>query len=150
MVDSSLDSVERLGRVDVDQDRVVVAGHLAHLIGVLADQVAGAGVAGHRGHLGEEAARPEHRVAALAAMRRQADGGALRRREGVDQRVDQRAGHARHVAQADDGAVDVVWQRGEAGPQRGAEPFGVVGAVDEFGAAIGQRRADLRRLVAGD
>ena len=47
------------------------ARHLdfAHQVGMLADQMLGADIAGELGHLGKEAPRPQHRVAALAGRR---------------------------------------------------------------------------------
>ena len=68
---------ERLGRVDVGDRGLARHLDLADEVGMLADQVLGAGVAGQFGHLGEEAARPQHRIAALAADRRHADRAAL-------------------------------------------------------------------------
>ena len=46
---------------------------------------------------------------------------ALLRIEGRDQPVDQRRIDLRHVAEADDRAVDIVRQRGDAGLERGGE-----------------------------
>ena len=57
----------------------------AHQLGMLADQVLGADIAGQFGHLGDEALGPQHRVAALAAAGRHDDGAALQRVEGGDQ-----------------------------------------------------------------
>ena len=74
---------------------------------MLADQVLGAGVAGELGHLREEAARPQHGIAALAAHRRHADRAALDGTEGRHQPVEQRRADARHVAQLHDGRVDI-------------------------------------------
>ena len=60
---------------------------LAHEIGVLADQVLGARIARELHHLREEAARPQHRIAALAGDRRHADRAALDGTEGGDQPI---------------------------------------------------------------
>ncbi len=68
--------------------RVVLHLDLDHLLGVLADQVAGADVAADLAHLGHEAGREQHRIAALAAHRRHDDGAPLERVEGGDQPVD--------------------------------------------------------------
>src|SRR3546814_5299789 len=57
----------------------------------LADQRARAGVAGDLLHLGEEAPREEHRVAALALPGRHADGAAFQRVEGGDEAVDRKS-----------------------------------------------------------
>ena len=95
-------AVERFRRVDVDEDRVVVHLDLGDQLGVFADQVPGADIAGDPGHLGEEAAGPQYRVAALAMPGRHDDGAALERVEGGDQPVDMPAGDERHVAEADE------------------------------------------------
>ena len=115
---------------------------------MLADQVAGADVAGHGLHLGEEGAPPEDRVAALAVPGRHDDGAALDRVEGGDQPVDQRRADPRHVAQADHRSGPVGWQRGEPGAQGGAEALGIVGVVGEAHLQPAQGLADLVLLVA--
>ena len=137
---------ERLGRVDVG-DRGL-AGHLdlADEVGVFADQVLGAGVARYLGHLGEEAAVPQHGVAALAADGRDADRAALDRAEGRHQPVEQRRVDARHVAELHDRGIDLLAQRGDAGAHRGAETVGEIGIGDETQALLRAGRLFDRRL----
>src|SRR5690606_4082601 len=59
--------LQAFGRVDVGENAVARHLDLGDELGILAEEVLGAGVAGERLHLGEEAAREEDRVAALAA-----------------------------------------------------------------------------------
>ena len=61
------------GGVEVAQHRIVGHLHLGHRLQVLAEQEARAGIAGDLQDLGEEPPIPQHRVALLAAERRQHD-----------------------------------------------------------------------------
>ena len=85
---------------------------------MLADQVLGADIARQLGHLGDEALRPQHRVAALAAADRHDNRAAFERVEGGDQPVEIAARDQGHVAEADDDAVDILGQCREPGFQR--------------------------------
>ena len=67
-----------LRRIDIEEDAGILGVDLRHQLGMLADQMARADIAGQRRHLGEEAAVPQHRIAALALERRHDDGAALR------------------------------------------------------------------------
>ena len=68
----------------------------------------------------------------------------------ADQAVDQGGIDLRHVAETDDGAVDVRRQRGDAGLERGAEPVGEMRIVHEPDRQAGKRRLDPLALMAGD
>ena len=137
---------KRFGRVDVGDGGL--AGHLdlADEVGVLADQVLGAGVARNLGHLGEEAAIPQHRVAALAADGRDADRAALDGAERCHQPVEQRRVDARHVAELHDRGVDILAQCSDAGAHRSAETVGEIGIGDETQALLRADRLFDRRL----
>src|SRR3546814_1133155 len=108
---------------------------------------AGAGVAGDLLHLGEEAPREEHGVAALALPGRHADGTALDRVESGDEAVDDGGREARHAAEADEHAVEVVRQRAEATAQRGGGAAGAVGIVGDGEAPPQMGRAHGRTPV---
>src|SRR3954451_22980608 len=75
---------ERLRRVYIDEYAVGVHLDLADQLGMLADQVLGADIAGQLGHLGEKALSPQDRVAALAAAGRDDYGAAFQRIERGD------------------------------------------------------------------
>ena len=63
--------------------------HFRHRLGVLGDQMTRADVAVERHQFVEEAARPQHRIAAPALADRHRDQSAAVRRERLDQPVDQ-------------------------------------------------------------
>ena len=105
---------------------------------MLADQMLGAGVAGELGHLGEEAARPQHGIAALAADGRHADRAALDGTERRHQAVEQRRADARHVAELHDRGVDILAERADAGAHRGAEALGEIRIGHEAQARLGR------------
>jgi hypothetical protein len=65
-LDLRLEFLQRIGRVDIDQRRAPGGRHFGDRFRVARDQVPGADIAAERGEFGEEAARPHHRVAALA------------------------------------------------------------------------------------
>ena len=141
---------ERFRRIDVGQRRGAGERHFGHGLGIAADQVARADVAFDRHEIGEEAARPHHRIAALAVDGRHHDERAVVGIEGADQAVDQGCIDLRHVAETDDGAVGLRRQRGDAGFERGAEPVGEMRIVHEFDRQAGERRLDLVALMPGD
>ena len=86
---------------------VSVERHFGHRLGIAPDQMPRADVAVERHQLGEKAPRPDHRIAALAVDGRHHHQRAALGIEGGDQLVDQRRADLRHVAEADDRAVDV-------------------------------------------
>ena len=97
-------------------------------------------IAGELGHLGEEAPRPQHRIAALAAHRRHADRAALDGTERRHQAIEQRRADARHVAELDDGRIDILAERADAGAHRRAEPFGEIRIGHEAQPRLGRDR----------
>ena len=56
----------------------------------------------------------------------------------------------RHVAEADDNAVGLLRQSGDAGPERTTKPIGEVGVVNEFDGQTGKRRFHAIPLVPGN
>src|SRR5262245_18933491 len=85
-------------------------------IRVRRNHVAPAGIAFDPFHLVEEPRRPQYGVAALPLKGRHDNQGALPRAKGLDQAVDGFRRNARHIAQDNDGPVDVSRQGGEPGP----------------------------------
>ena len=115
---------------------------------VLADQEPGAGIAADPQDLREEPPVPQHRVALLAAERRQHDQPALVRVVHRQQPVDHPPGHQRHVAQADQRRRAFRRHRRDAGLQAGRQPLGIVRRVHVPHRPAAQRVLDLLRLVA--
>ena len=70
------ESRQRFRRVDVSEDGVVDIT-FADEIGMLADQMLGADIAGEIGHGSKEPPVPQHRITALAVPGRDADRAAL-------------------------------------------------------------------------
>ena len=125
---------ERLWRINVDEDGVVVHLDFGDELGVLADQVLGADIAGELGHFGKEPLRPEDRVAALAVTGRNDDGSALERVERRDQPVEMPARNERHVAEANEDPVEIGRQCGKtAGSSHGESPSRAVHALPNPG-----------------
>src|SRR5215472_16618355 len=87
VLDLGLEARERFRSVDVREGGLAADRHLDHRLAIAADQTARADIALDRHQVGEEAARPQHRVAALAVHRRHHRKRALFRIEGADQAV---------------------------------------------------------------
>src|SRR4051812_1932643 len=139
---------ERFRRVYVDEYAVGIHLDLADQLGMLPDQVLGADIAGQLRHFGEKAPGPQYRVAALAATGRDDDRAAFQRVETGDQPVDIAPGDQRHVAEADDDAVDIVRQRGEPAFQRCGQSFGEGRVVHALDRQFAERTVDRIGLVA--
>ncbi|OIQ67953.1 hypothetical protein GALL_504660 [mine drainage metagenome] len=99
---------------------------------MLRNQVAGADIAVERHQFVEEAARPQHRIAATAVADGDRDQIAAIGRKGVDQVVDQLRRDHRHVAETDQRAIGIVRNRSYAGLHGAREPFGEIRVTDEF------------------
>src|SRR5229473_8650583 len=84
-----LRGLERLRGVDIEKCAVAFDRHFRHRFTMSGDQVTGADVAVERHQLVEEAARPQHRIAAPVIADGHRDQMAAIRRKGFDQTVDQ-------------------------------------------------------------
>src|SRR5690348_16704198 len=86
---SASSSFQRLRRVDVEEGALAVDGHFGDRLGVLGDQMPRADVAVERHQLLEEAARPQHGIAAAALADWHDNEIAAVRRKAVDEAIDQ-------------------------------------------------------------
>ena len=80
---------KRLRGIDIEKGSVALDRDFRHCLAMLRNQMAGADIAVERHQLVEEAARPQHRIAAPAVAHRHRNQVAAIRREGLDQPVDQ-------------------------------------------------------------
>src|SRR3954470_18301851 len=88
--------LKRLRGVDVEESALAIDRNFGDRLSVLGDEVTGADVAIERHQLLEEAARPQHRIAAAAVADGDGDQMAAVRRKGLDQLVDQFCRDQRH------------------------------------------------------
>jgi len=123
-LDLRFHGAERIWRIDVDERRIACQRHFGDGFRVARDEMARANIAAERRELREEATRPYHRVAALAAGGRYHDQRALFRIKGGKQLVDERGVDLRHVAKAHDDAVHIGRHRRNAGLERARKAFG--------------------------
>src|SRR5581483_7711999 len=124
--------LQRLRRVDIEERAFAVDRHFGDRLGVLGDEVSRADIAVQRQELAEEAARPQHGVAAAAFGDGHDDQIAAIRIEGLDQAVEQIGVDQRHVAEADHGAIRVLDDGSDARLDRACDPAGEIRIAHEF------------------